>query len=138
MDLNECFKKGLIKRTQRNEDLANSLIEMAKIKEDAVNNAKIDNINISAYVSLAYDALRETLEALCVLNGYKVLSHICIGELLKDILNNFDYEDFDRMRWIRNSINYYGKKVDFNQGKELITKIFAIKEKIIIEHIKNG
>ena len=138
MDLNECFKKGLIKRTQRNEDLANSLIEMAKIKEDAVNNAKIDNINISAYVSLAYDALRETLEALCVLNGYKVLSHICIGELLKDILNNFDYEDFDRMRWIRNSINYYGKKVEFEQGKELITKIFAIKEKIIIEHIKNG
>jgi len=109
MDLNECLRKGLIRKTKVDDELVKSLIEMSDIKESTVRNANIDKINISAYVSLAYDSLREILEALCVLNGYKVLSHICIGELLKTLIENFDYEEFDRLRYIRNSINYYGR-----------------------------
>ena len=109
---------------------------MSKIKESAVKTAKVDRINISAYVSLAYDSLREILEALCILNGYKVLSHICMGEFLKDKIKDFDYNEFDRIRWIRNSINYYGEKVEFEQGKEIINKIFAIKKKILDKYLK--
>ena len=131
MDLNECFKKGLIKKTKADNELISSLVEMSNIKESAVKTAKIDNINISAYVSLAYDSLRELLEALCISKGYKVLSHICIGELLKDILDEFDYDDFDRLRYIRNSINYYGEKVDFDQGNEIIKKTFVMRRKIL-------
>lgn len=136
MDLKECLKKGLIKKTRIDENLINSLIEMSNIKEEAVNLSKLDERNISAYVSMSYDSLREVLEALCISKGYKVLSNICIGELLKDILDNFDYEDFDRLRWIRNSINYYGEKVDFSQGKEIIHKIFLIKKKIVSNYLK--
>jgi len=136
MDLKECLKKGLIKKTRIDENLINSLIEMSNIKEETVNLSKLDERNISAYVSMSYDSLREVLEALCISKGYKVLSHICIGELLKDILDNFDYEDFDRLRWIRNSINYYGEKVDFSQGKEIIHKIFLIKKKIVSNYLK--
>lgn len=135
MDLNECFRKGLIKKTSIDKELIKSLIEMSNIKETAVKNAGITDITISAYVSLAYDSLREVLEALCILNGYKVLSHICIGELLKGVIEEFDYEEFDRLRWIRNSINYYGQKVDLKQGNEIIDKIFAIKNKIISENL---
>ena len=135
MDLNECFRKGLIKKTAIDRDLIKSLIQMSNIKEMAVKTADINNMNISAYVSLAYDSLREILEALCILNGYKVLSHICIGELLKKIAGQFDYEEFDRLRWIRNSINYYGEKVDFEQGKEIIDKIFAAKKKLLEKHL---
>ncbi len=135
MDLNECFRKGLIKKTKEDKELIKSLIEMSNIKEETVKTADINERNISAYVSLAYDALREMLEALCISKGYKVLSHICIGELLKDILEDFDYEEFDRLRWIRNSINYYGEKVDFEQGKEIIKKMFMIKRKILDKYL---
>jgi len=135
MDLDECFRKGLIKRTETDKELVKSLVEMSNIKETTLKTANINKINISAYVSLAYNSLREVLEALCILKGYKVLSHICIGEFLKDILEDFDYEEFDRLRWIRNSINYYGEKVEFEQGKEIIEKIFAIKKKILDKYI---
>jgi|SRR3989344_4707142 len=138
MDLNECLKKGLIKKTEVNKELVKSLIEMSKIKETAVNTAKINEVNISAYASLAYDSLREILEALCILNGYKVISHVCIGELLKTIIKDFDYEDFDRVRYIRNGINYYGTKIEFEQGKGLIRKIFIIKNKILNNYVKKG
>ena len=108
---------------------------MSKIKENAVRKASIDDVNISAYVSLAYDSLREALEAICISKGYKVLSHICIGELLKKLFKDFEYEELDRLRWIRNGINYYGTKVEFKQGKEIISKIFIMKNNMTREYI---
>jgi len=75
------------------------------------------------------------MEAICISKGYKVLSHICIGELLKSLFKEFEYEEFDRLRWIRNSINYYGTKVEFKQGKEIISKIFSMKNSLIKKYI---
>lgn len=77
------------------EELIKSLTEMSNIKEMAVKTAQLNDLNISAYVSLAYDSLREVLEAICISKGYKVLSHVCIGELLRDLFEDFDYEEFD-------------------------------------------
>jgi hypothetical protein len=137
MDVDECFRKGLIKRTHEDAELAKSLVEMSHIKENAVRTASVNEANVSAYVSLAYDSLREVLEALCVMKGYKVLSHICMGELLREKIEGFDYEGFDRMRWIRNGINYYGEKVEFKQGKEVISKIFAMKNEMLKRHLSS-
>ncbi len=136
MDLDECYRKGLIKKTRIDKELIRSLIEMSDIKENAVNTANVNEINISAYVSMAYDSLREVLEALCISKGYKVLSHICIGELLKTIITDINYSEFDRLRYARNGINYYGAKVDFVQGKEIIRKIFAMRRTIMYSHLK--
>tara|TARA_Y100000310_G_scaffold144893_3_gene144225 strand:- start:41428 stop:41763 length:336 start_codon:yes stop_codon:yes gene_type:complete len=103
---------------------------MSNIKEQTVVEASITEYNISAYVSLAYDALREILEALCMLHGYKVLSHVCVGELLNEYLEDFDYHGFNKLRWVRNSINYYGEKVPYDQGKQAIQQIFTLKKSI--------
>jgi len=108
---------------------------MSAIKEKTVNTARINPENISVYVSVAYDSLRELLEAICIKHGYKVLSHSCISELLKGILPGFDHDMFDRLRYARNSINYYGKKIDYAQGKELIRKIFLMKKDLLKKHL---
>jgi len=125
----------LIRKATIDESLISSLIEMAGIKEITVKKAKLDEQNISAYLSLSYDSLREVLEAICISRGYKVLSHVCIGELLKNLLNDFDYDGFDRLRYTRNSINYYGIKVEFNQGMEIINKIFVMKKKLLEKYL---
>jgi len=135
MDLDDCYKKELIKKTEINKELIKSLIEMSNIKETTAKKANIDEINISAYVSMAYDSLREILEAICVSKGYKVLSHFCLGELLKQLIEDFDFNDFDRFRYIRNGINYYGVKVEFKQGKEIINKIFRMKRKFVEKYL---
>ena len=135
MDLDECNQKGFIKKTRIDKELIKSLIEMSNIKEIAVTSAEINEINISAYVSLAYDSLREILEAICISRGYKVLSHLCLGELLKTLLTDFDYNGFDRLRYIRNGINYYGIKVEFAQGKEIIKKAFNIKKRLLEKYL---
>jgi uncharacterized protein (UPF0332 family) len=132
MELRECIKKGFIKKTVVNSNLINSLIQMSMIKENTVRKAKLDEENISVYLSVAYDALREILESLCISKGYKVVSHVCLGELLRDLFTDFNYSEFNRCRWIRNSINYYGEKVDLEQGKELIKKIFKLKDECLL------
>ena len=130
MDIDDCYKNGDIRKTRINEELIKSLVEMSDIKEKTINSAKIDGISISAYVSMAYDSLREFLEAICISHGYKVLSHLCLGELLRTIIDKFNFSEFDRFRYIRNGINYYGTKIDFNQGKEIIRKMFEMKSNL--------
>ncbi len=141
MDLEECYQKGYIRRTQTDTELIKSLIKGSEAKTIAVKTANITEITISAYLTMAYDALREILEAVCIGKGYKVTSHQCIGELLKIITHHFEYYEFDRMRYTRNGINYYGKSIDFEQGKEIIQKILALRLKIkkreLSEYTKN-
>jgi len=133
MDLNECYKKGFIKKTKINRELINSLIEISNIKEETINSARLNERNISAYVSMAYESLREILEAICISKGYKINSHLCLGEFLKKLLKNFDFNEFDRLRYIRNGINYYGTQIEFKQGKEIIQKIFSFKKNVLKE-----
>ncbi|PIN78069.1 hypothetical protein COV15_00200 [Candidatus Woesearchaeota archaeon CG10_big_fil_rev_8_21_14_0_10_34_12] len=136
MDLDECYRKNFIRKTKVDSELIKSLVEMSRIKELTVNSAKVDSVNISAYVSMAYDSLREVLEAICISHGYKVTSHICLGELLKTLIDDFDFNEFDRMRYVRNGINYYGTKVDFEQGKEIIKKIFLMKNYLLKKYVR--
>ena len=138
MDLRECYIKGLIQKTAINLELIKSVIEMSNIKENTVKTANIDKINISAYVSMAYDSLREILEAICISKGYKVLSYVCLGELLKTIIDDFDFNEFDRLRYARNGVNYYGVKIEYGQGKAFIEKIFAMKAKLLEKYLEKG
>jgi len=137
MDLDECLKKGFIRKININTELIKSLIEMSNINEQTVKTALINEINISSYVSLVYESLREILEAISISFGYKVTSHLCLGELLKNLIEDFDFNEFDRIRYIRNSINYYGVKVDFEQGIEIIKKIFNMKDNLFDKHLKD-
>ena len=136
MDLDDCHRKGFIKKTRVDNELIKSLIEMSGIKENAANSANINEVNISAYVSMAYDSLREVLEALCISKGYKVTSHLCLGELLKTLVDDFDFVSFDRFRYIRNGINYYGVRIDFEPGKKIMKNMFEMRRDVMKKLLK--
>ena len=133
MELSECERKGFIKKAVPSISLVKSLLEISETKQIAMSSAKIDETTINAYLPMAYDSLREILEALCTLHGYKVTNHVCLGELLRKLESDFDYTSFDRFRYIRNGINYYGRRIDFTQGKEIISKINAMRKNIILK-----
>jgi len=135
MDLEDCYKNNFIKKTKISKELIKSLIEMSNIKEDTIKSSDINEKNISAYFSMAYESLREILEALCISLGYKVTSHFCLGKLLKKLIKHFDFNEFDRIRYARNSINYYGIKIEFQQGKELIRNMFNMKKRILAKYL---
>ena len=75
-------------------------------------------------ISLAYDSLRELLEALALKHGYKIYNHECYTSFLKEILKeNQNGDEFDDLRKIRNAVNYYEKDVLIEEAKEIIKRI---------------
>ncbi|MBU0758415.1 MAG: hypothetical protein KKF44_10180 [Nanoarchaeota archaeon] len=70
MDLSECMKKGFIRKCSKNQELIASLREMAEIKEETVRQAELTERNVSAYLSMGYDSLREIMEAVWQKNRF--------------------------------------------------------------------
>ena len=136
MDLEECKRKGVIKKTFPNKALVKSLLEVSSIKAKVIKKTNLDEENLLVFLPAAYDALRGTLEAFCVLEGYKVVSHVCLGELVKALDPAFDFSSFDRFRYARNGVNYYGRRIGLGEGRNLIGKVLKM-EKQIAEKTRN-
>ena len=100
---------------------AKSLVETANerislIKEIAVKNC---NFVFEDY----YTSLLELLQAMTFKNGYNILNHICLGLYLRDVLKREDlYLLFDDVRFKRNSLTYYGNRMDYGTAKQAIEK----------------
>jgi len=135
LDLEDCFRKKLIRKVSINIKLILSLIEMAEKREENIKDTEISSKNVETYISVAYESLRMILEAICISKGYKVTNHVCIGELLNRELYKFSIEDFNRFRYIRNGINYYGTTIELKRGEKIIQKILDMKntlQKLIV------
>jgi len=52
------------------------------------------------------------LEALSILNGYKVSNHICYVAFLREIMDmEKNADQFNSFRKLRNGLNYYGEDI---------------------------
>ncbi|MCK5023085.1 MAG: hypothetical protein KAS04_02840 [Candidatus Aenigmarchaeota archaeon] len=126
----ECIENNSAKEVSPDIGRANSLIETA---EERVNIIKeIDEKNCNFVFEDYYTSLLELLQALVVKRGYKILNHLCLGYYLRDILKRDDlYRVFDDLRYKRNSLTYYGNRMDFETAKQAIERC-----KKIIKEIK--
>lgn len=108
-NFDECLKEGKAKIVLVDKIRAKSLFKYAVIDiENALKIPLIENTLRTIFREL-YEGLREYIEAIGFLKGYKFLDHISITCFLRDILNEGDIsEKFDRYRKIRNRVNYYG------------------------------
>ena len=133
MDWEECCKKRFVKDISKDSEFVNSLIKTSENKLKSEGKLIIDETTASSKISLAYDSLRELLEALSIKNGYKIYNHECYTAYLKEILNKGDFgEEFDELRKIRNSINYYGKEISIEDAKDTLERIKNLR-KLILE-----
>ena len=95
-----------------------------------LDNQKINEISAGSILVTYYEALREVVEAICLKDGFKVYSHETFTYLLKEKNENLMSVKFDNLRKLRNSINYYGEKVNIievesskEEMKELINNL---------------
>ena len=70
-----------------------------------------------------YTSLLELIEAISLLDGYKISNHLCFGFYIKDVLNKVNlFYIFDDLRFKRNSLVYYGKRMEIETAKNAIEK----------------
>ena len=137
MDIKEGKKKRIIKEISIDEDKIKSLLKTSANKLQSQELMPLNEITTNSKVSLAYNSLRELLEALSIKNGLKIYNHEGYTAFIKEIIKKSSLgEDFDAVRKIRNSINYYGKTLTIEECQQTLPKIKELITKIK-EIIKN-
>jgi len=118
MDWADCKKIRVAKPTKQDSNKTASIKEIAESKMKAAN--ALAEEHYYAKLSLLYDVLRELLECLALMNGFKIYNHECYVPFLKEVLNESSLgDDFDKFRILRNGMNYYGKKITQEEGAEV-------------------
>ena len=124
MDWEECCNRRIAKNVKPDVDMIASLTKSSRNKLESESKLIMNEVTASSKLLLAYDSLRELLEALALKNGYKVYNHECYTAFLKEIIKeNYKADEFDDIRKIRNAVNYYGKEISVEEANEVIAKI---------------
>lgn len=135
MKFEDFIKKGHVKKSARDFQLAKALVGTAEEDLTFLKSLALDSISSRKIVSNYYDVLRSLLEADASLEGFKVYSHEAFTYYLKENNGEIASVKFERFRKIRNSINYYGKGISLMEAedivKEMTNLIEDIKPKII-------
>ena len=80
----------------------------------------LNNDTCGSKISLLYDAIREKLESIFILKGYKIYNHECYCSLIKILFSEDIALSFDNYRKIRIDVNYYGVGLDVEDTKDIL------------------
>ena len=117
----DCLVNRLVKNISSDIKRAESLMETAKERISLVK--EINERNCNFVFEDYYTSLLELLQAMAFKKGFNILNHVCLGYYLRDILKREDlYKIFDDMRYKRNSLTYYGSRMDYETAKQAIEK----------------
>jgi len=123
MRLNECLKKGLIKKDQRAPERIESSLKIAeRFLRSAERNFEIEEYEMAEIA--AYNSAFHSARSLLFSKGYTERSHYCLGialkslygGLIRDLLNTFD-----KIRLSRHNVQYGGTLVCGDEAKFVIT-----------------
>ena len=124
MDWKECCSRRIAKDVKPDIGMIASLTKSSKNKSDSESKLEMSNITAGSKLSLAYDSLRELLEALSLKNGFKVYNHECYAAFLKEVMKeSYKADEFNEIRKVRNAVNYYGKEISPEESSEVIARI---------------
>ena len=129
----DCFESISSLSVSKDKAKVKSLMDTADARILFLKDNDIKDTNINFIFEGYYSSILELLHALVLSEGFKVNNHICLGYFLRDVLNRPDlFRIFDDCRYKRNSLIYYGKKMDFEVANSSIQKSFKIINEIKI------
>ena len=132
MNWNECKINQLVKEVKADFELIKSLIKQSDKKLITDEFSPLNKDTASTKFSNNYDSLREVLEALALQEGFKIYNQECFTGFLKEVLKlEKEGFDFDNLRRIRNSINYYGEDIFIEDARRLIKEIRVLRSRFV-------
>ncbi len=118
---NDCLTNKSAKAITPDIKRAESLIETAKERISLIKGINEKNCNF--VFEDYYTSTLELLQAKAFKEGFNIINHICLGFYLRDILKREDlFILFDDVRFKRNSLTYYGSRMEFEVAKQAIDK----------------
>jgi len=137
----ECVESNKSVNISLNKAKSRSLFDTALGRIKFLGKLETNEEDVNYIFEGLYSSVMETMQAIVVLNGFKVLSHVCLGYYIRDVLERKDlYDLFDDCRYKRNSLLYYGRKMDSRVALASIKKarkLFSELERVFRENIGN-
>lgn len=131
-DWKSCMDSLTAKNIKPDEGKIKSLLKSSESKFLSEGRLEMDKITATSKFSLAYESMREALEALAIKKGYKIYNHECYTYFLKEIIGESSRgDDFDVIRKMRNSVNYYGRELTPQQADRLIVQIKELRNFVL-------
>lgn len=132
MKWDECLSCGIVKEGRVDDELVSSLVKSSERKLKTDGYAPLNEITASCKIANNYDSLREVLEALSISKGFKIYNHECFTGFILEVLEMpNEANTFDKLRKIRNGINYYGKDFSIENANSIIIEIGELRDKFL-------
>lgn len=139
MRFEDFIEQGKVRKGSSDIPKVKSLLQTSNNHLLFLKQQKIDEVSAGSILVTYYEALRELVEAICLKEGFRVYSHEAFTYFLKEKDEIPASLKFDNFRKLRNSVNYYGEKVDASEvkaAKEGITELINyLKKKYLSEFI---
>jgi len=128
-DWHSCLTNRSAKTVTPDIKRAESLIETANQRISLIQDINEKNCNF--IFEDYYSSLLELLQAMTFKKGFNILNHLCLGYYLRDVLKREDlFIVFDDLRYKRNSLTYYGSRMDYETAMQAIEKCKVLINKI--------
>ena len=132
MDWKECCNTRTDKQVSLDTDMIRALMKSSQNKLESESKLEMSSVTANSKLSLAYDSLRELLEALALKKGYKVYNHECYTAFLIEVVGESDKgEEFDWLRKERKSVNYYGKEISVEDASKIVERIRKLRNAMV-------
>ncbi|HLC51083.1 MAG TPA: hypothetical protein VJH90_01780 [archaeon] len=114
------LKENLVKRESADIGEAMSLFKRARDRLKYIQEQKINEFNSPFIFENIYECMREAVQSLMSLRGYKPYSHEVLIAFLKEFykIKSSDINNFNRFRMLRNKIVYRAQVVSVEACKE--------------------
>jgi hypothetical protein len=138
MNFEDFIKTKKARISSKNINLAKSLLKNSIKDLKFLETLEINENSSRKIMVNYYEILRSILESITSLQGYKVYEHEAFTYYLKKINENNLSIKFDRLRKIRNSINYYGEDISIEETREIKGEIKKIIEHLIKKYLSEA
>jgi len=137
MDWKLCESK-FVRIVEKDEEKIKSIIDTADNRLSFIKSNEVTAKNVSFIVEGYYEIVKELLVALLLKNGLKSSNHQCLISFFYKRYTDCEFEAnlISQMSYLRNRLNYYGEKIDFDfydKNKEEFNKIIILLKKMIKE-----
>lgn len=112
-----------------------ALVKMSKEHLSIIKSIPLSDASASLILSQSYDSLRQILEAIALSKGFKVYSHEAYTYFLIDLNEYSISEHFDRLRKLRNGVNYYGKTVSIKVSSSALEQVEGLIEILVKKYL---
>lgn len=123
MDFKYFVDNKKVIRGNEDHQKSEALKRMSSENLESVRRLPLDESNASIILVMGYESLRQILEAMALRKGYKVYSHEAYTYYLIEMGENAAAAKFDRLRRLRNGVNYYGRPVNKDTAANALEEV---------------